>query len=69
MPWKTTRNEFEDYHDSLEYIDAGLARIEKVKEDLRSEDHKKPDSDDYYGKDSPGNDSNGSRSIFDDVDL
>ncbi len=63
------RNEFEDYHDSLEYIDAGLARIEKVKEDLRSEDHKKPDSDDYYGKDSPGNDSNGSRSIFDDVDL
>jgi hypothetical protein len=62
------REELAEYPDAIAAIDAALAEIKRVIEELQSEMPQEPDSDDFYGRGSSGSGNGDSRSVFDDVD-
>jgi len=61
------RKEFAKHPEAISKIDSALTEIEKVVDELRSEQPQEPDSDDYRGGSSSGM-GDDSRSVFDDVD-
>jgi len=62
------RDEMGEDANAVAAIDAALAEIKRVVEELRSEMPQEPDSDDFSGGGSGGSRDEGSRSVFDDVD-
>lgn len=66
---KDYRDELIDFDDAQAQIENALNHIDQVIEDLRSEQPEEPDYADYYGRGSSDSERDGSRSIFDDVDL
>jgi hypothetical protein len=66
---KDYQNEFANFEDALTQITTALDYIECVIDNLRSDEPKKPDFNDYHERDSLNDGRNISRSIFDDVDL
>ncbi len=65
---KDYREALVEHETATEEINAGLAKLEEVIEELRSEMPQEPDSDDFYDRNPLGSGHNESRSIFDDVD-
>ena len=66
---KDFRAEFKENEEAAEQIDAALAAIDNVIEELRSGLPPEPDSDDFYGGSTQASERDSERSIFDDVDL
>ena len=66
--FKDYRDEFISDPPAVARLDAALARIEEVVEDLRSEQPQEPDTDDFHGSSSHGEASEDFRSVFEDVD-
>lgn len=59
---------FAEHPEAVEQIESALTRIEEVVEELRSEQPRERDSDDFYERGSTGGGHDESRSVFDDVD-
>jgi hypothetical protein len=65
---KEYRETFADDAEATKLIDDGLGSIERIVEELRSEQPQEPDSDDFRAASSGDGEQDGERSIFEDVD-
>jgi hypothetical protein len=66
--FRELRDAFYEDMDAHASLEAGLANIDRVIEELQSKLPDDPDRDDFFGETGKGGDSDTSRSVFDDVD-
>ena len=66
--FRELRDAFYENMDAHASLEAGLANIDRVIEELQSKLPDDPDRDDFFGETGKGGDSDTSRSVFDDVD-